>query len=155
MHQAEKGGCNGRCGPHHPVITTDIYRLIRQVIDYGAVLIKFSLVIRVRKVLIEKLVVFFVVQQVLVNDPLFLIQISGELVSYIDLVVFVLNLTELLQSDTNPLNHIVEFGMINDHIVLLLDFFKCFNDFAKLFIWHCFDNGLDFVSGLEDQVFHL
>ena len=65
------------------------------------------------------------VQQVLVNDPLFLIQISGELVNYIYLVMLVLNLTELLQSDTNPLDHIVEFGMINYHVVLLLDFFKC------------------------------
>jgi len=50
--------------------------------------------------MIQQSVVLRMLYQVLVDYPLLLKEISGQLVLYVDLVMLILNLSKLLQRDT-------------------------------------------------------
>lgn len=97
-----------RCGrryPHHPIVLAKRLGIVRQVVHEQVELVRSRLKVRVGPVLVEQLVVFLMRLEVLVDDPLLLVQVSGQLELHIDLVVLVLDLAQLFVRDSDFLEH--------------------------------------------------
>ena len=68
----------------------------------------FGLVVLVTIILIQQLVIFLVLHQILVIHALFLIQISRQLILYINLVMLVLNEPQLFEGESRFSQNFVE-----------------------------------------------
>ena len=88
------------------------------------------------------------VQQVLVDHPLLLIQVPGELIRDVDLVVLVLDLAELFQCHAHAFKHLVELGSVDDYLAVFLGLFEGHDELAQFIFGHDLEDGLDFVASL-------
>ena len=155
MHEAEERRSNRRCGPHHSVIATDVYGIVGQMVDERAVLVQASPDVVVCEVLVEELIVFFVFDEVIVDNSLLLVQVTSQLILDVHLVVLVLNQPQLLEGDSYALDHLIELRSMHNHLTVLLGLLKCYDERTQLFFRHCLHDRPDLVASLKDEVFHI
>lgn len=114
-----------------------------------------GLVVLVAIILIQQLVIFFVLHQVLVVHALFFVQISRQLILNINLVMLVLDEAQFFKSESRFRQNSVESFPREHYIFVVLDLFDVFDKRAQFFLGHGLNNWLDLRASLLYQLFHV
>ena len=124
-------------------------------VDERAELVLSGLDVIVTEVLIQKLVILFVVEQVLVDDTLLRIQVPRQLIGNVHLIMLVLNLPEFLERHPDPFNDLVELRSMNYDLFVLFRLFQSHEQLFQLLFRHGLHDWFDLVSGLRNEILHL
>ena len=97
-------------------------------------LIQLSLEVLIRVVLIEELIVLLVFLKIAIYNSLLLIQVSCELIFYVNFVVLILDFAKLLKIYTSLLKHVVTCIIFENDLTILLKLVYCLTDSPHLLI---------------------